>query len=215
MRPFDINNLDDRTRYTISPVPCGGKHSKPDTAIQRSGPGAELRNHYVGFRVYKSGIRMMAIGNTVLAAAVVYGTLALAPPAGAAVASKHLAVDCPQPYSQSCAPSAGLSITTAGPLYASFTADGTPPACAPGLASIWFNDEPVKGAKLEPGETVEAGKDMAPGTYYVNVHVEGVLGGCNTGAMSGWSGTLKVETEGDAVRDHPWLEPPYQPAPPK
>jgi hypothetical protein len=166
------------------------------------------------FRVCKSGIRVTAIANTVLAAAVAYGALALAPPAGAATASKHLAVDCPEPYSQSCAPSAGLTIKTAGPLYASFTADGNPPACAPGFASIWFNDEAAQGAKLEPGDTVEAGKDVAPGTYYVNVHVEGVLGGCNTGAMSGWSGTLKIETDEDAVRDHPWLEPPYQLAPP-
>jgi hypothetical protein len=166
------------------------------------------------FRVYKSGIHAMALINVALIAAVSCGELASAPPAWAAVASKHLAVACPQPYSQSCAPREGLSITTAGPLYASFTADGSPPACAPGLASIWFNDEPVKATKLEPGETVDAGKDVAPGTYQVTVHVAGVLGGCNTGAMSGWSGTLHVETEEDAVRDHPWLEPPYKPAPP-
>jgi hypothetical protein len=27
---------------------------------------------------------------------------------------------------------------------------------------------------------------------------EGVLGGCNTGSMSGWAGTLHVETGSDA-----------------
>jgi hypothetical protein len=109
---------------------------------------------------------------------------------------------------------AGITVTTAGPLYAAFTADPNPPACAPGLASIWFDNEPIKGARLEPGQTIEAGKDMRAGTYQVGVHVSGVLGGCNTGAMSGWSGTLIVETEEDAVRDHPWLEPPYEPAAP-
>ncbi|MDT5399655.1 MAG: hypothetical protein QOK33_2886 [Mycobacterium sp.] len=29
--------------------------------------------------------------------------------------------------------------------------------------------------------------------------MDGVLGGCNTGSMSGWSGTLHVETDADAA----------------
>jgi hypothetical protein len=40
--------------------------------------------------------------------------------------------------------------------------------------------------------------DVAPGSHLVEVQMDGVLGGCNTGSMSGWSGTLHVETYDDA-----------------
>ena len=124
------------------------------------------------------GTGTLVAGGMTAALAVATGcsALAWAPSAAAATFTHHLAVDCPPPYSQSCAPHAGIPVTTAGPLYASFTADGNPPACAPGMASIWFNDEPVKAGKLEPGETLEAGKDVRAGTYQVTVHLAGVLG---------------------------------------
>lgn len=73
---------------------------------------------------------------------------------------------------------------------------------------------PLKGRSETRAETLAAGRDLTLGTYEVDVQMNGVLGGRNTGAMSGWSGTLKIETNDDAVRDQPWLEPPIKPAPP-
>lgn len=170
--------------------------------------------HAYKFRIPITQIRAAVAKTALLAAAIGCSALALAPPAAAAKLNKHLAVDCPQPYSQTCSPKQGLSVTTAGPLYAVFTADGNPPSCAPGVAAIFFGDKMVNRTQLEPGQTLAAGRDLAPGTYQVDVQMSGVLGGCNTGSMSGWSGTLSVETDDDAVRDQPWLEPPIRPAPP-
>jgi hypothetical protein len=141
-----------------------------------------------------------------LAAATVCSAVALASPAAAKVIEQHLAVDCPQPFSQKCIYKKGFEVATTGPLYAKFTADGNPPSCAPGDVAIFFNDWQVSRGTLQPGETL-VGSQMrdADPSVSVDVQVTGVLGGCNTGSMSGWSGTLYVATDADAL--------PYVPAP--
>jgi hypothetical protein len=147
-----------------------------------------------------------------LAAATTCGAVALASPAAAEVFDKHLAVDCPQPYSQACAPRQGLSVTTSDPfaLVTTFTADGNPPACAPGHATIYIDGRPSSDQTLEPGSSLTDKRSnlpgtikMEPGIHRVEVGVEGIVGGCNTGSMSGWSGSLHVETDADALRDLP------------
>jgi hypothetical protein len=136
-----------------------------------------------------------------LAAATGCGALALASPAAAEKLDQHLAVDCPQPYSQTCPPRQGLSVTTSGGTFlVTFTADGNPPSCAPGLAKIYIDgrqwDSPVR---LDPGQSTHHNAISAtPGTHQVEVQMDGVLGGCNTGSMSGWSGNLHVDTDNDA-----------------
>jgi hypothetical protein len=101
-------------------------------------------------------------------------------------------------------------VTTTGPVYAKFTADGNPPSCAPGDAAIYFNDFQVNRATLQPGESLDASQMRRAETVAVEVQVSGVLGGCNTGPMSGWSGTLYVATDADAL---PYLPAPGQAAP--
>jgi hypothetical protein len=140
-----------------------------------------------------------------LAAATVCSALVLASPAAAGVIEQHLAVDCPQPFSQKCIYKKGVDVTTTGPVYAKFTADGNPPSCAPGDAAIYFNNFQVNRATLQPGESLDASQMRRAETVAVEVQVSGVLGGCNTGSMSGWSGTLYVATDADAL--------PYLPAP--
>jgi hypothetical protein len=135
-----------------------------------------------------------------LAAATTCSAVALASPAAAEKLDKHLAVDCPQPYSQTCSPRQGLSVTTSGGTFlVTFTADGNPPSCAPGLAKIYIDGRQWGSARLDPGQST--GRDAivaTPGTHQVEVQMDGVLGGCNTGAMSGWSGNLHVDTDNDA-----------------
>jgi hypothetical protein len=136
-----------------------------------------------------------------LATAATCSAVALASPASADKLDKHLAVDCPQPYSQTCAPRQGLSVTTSGGTFlVTFTADGNPPSCAPGLAKIYIDGHQWGSpARLDPGQSTGHDAIVAtPGTHQVEVQMDGVLGGCNTGSMSGWSGNLHVDTDNDA-----------------
>ncbi len=138
-----------------------------------------------------------------LGAATGLGALALASPAAAATITKHLAVDCPPPFSQTCAPRDGVSVTTTEPrVIISFVADPNPPACAPGLVTFYVDGQPDRPSRVDPGQTVWLVRpNVAPGTHVIEAQMTGVLGGCNTGAMSGWSGTLNVETDADAAND--------------
>ena len=137
-----------------------------------------------------------------LVAATGCSAIVWAPPAAAATFNKHLAVDCPQPYTQSCPPTDGITVTTQGPVGAQFTADPNPPACAPGYVQIHIGHLLMNEGTVNPGATLEAAADVPAGTYDIRVRVDGILGGCNTGAMSGWSGTLTVQTDADAPRRH-------------
>jgi hypothetical protein len=143
-----------------------------------------------------------AIARTaVVAAAAGFTALALASPASAEKFDKHLAVNCPQPFSQSCPPRSGLKVTALdySGLFVTFTADPNPPSCAAGKARIFVDGKEWGSAIVQPG-----GNDggyfipTTPGPYTVEVQMDGVPGGCNTGSMSGWSGTLHVETGKDA-----------------
>jgi hypothetical protein len=126
--------------------------------------------------------------------------LVLAAPAAAKNHDKHLAVDCPPPFSQTCAPRQGISVDTSkdtsGLDVVWFTADPNPPACAPGLVTLYADGNPVGPSEpVQPGgETVHHQVQLSPGTHSFEAQVMGTLGGCNTGAMSGWSGTIHVST---------------------
>jgi hypothetical protein len=122
----------------------------------------------------------------------------LTPAAGTpapATFDQHLAQDCPQPFSQQCSPRQGINVSTSGPLFIMYTADAEPTACAPGRARIFVDGRQRGAAVVQPGQS-DGGYRMnvAPGSHLVEIQMDGVLGGCNTGAMSGWSGTLHVET---------------------
>ncbi len=153
------------------------------------------------FNVIPSARTHRAIARTAaLAAATVCSAVAFASPAAAGVFDKHLAVDCPQPYSQTCTPQDGLSVTTTvlGPMIITFTADGNPPQCASGIAAIYVDGQMVKQTTLDPGMSLTRDYNHAPGTHQVGVQMTGIRGGCNTGAMSGWSGNLHITTDADA-----------------
>jgi hypothetical protein len=131
---------------------------------------------------------------TTLAAAAGLAALALAGPASAQTYTQHLAVDCPQPYSQNCAPRPGISVgDSSTPYYVRFTAD--PNACAPGMVRVFVDNNEAGHTEVLQGVPAQFFKvQHRPGSHTVAVQMDGVLGGCNTGAMSGWSGTLEVQT---------------------
>jgi hypothetical protein len=114
---------------------------------------------------------------------------------------KHLAVDCPQPYSQTCPTRQGISFDSTGDASDSvnffFQADPNPPACAPGLVTLYVDGNPVGAPELvQPGGASKDHKGrLKPGPHLVEAQMQGTPGGCNTGSMSGWSGTLFVNTD--------------------
>jgi hypothetical protein len=94
-----------------------------------------------------------------------------------------------------------MQLHTTGPLFLTYTADGNPPSCAPGKVHIYINNmERFDPAVVQPGQN-DGGNflNVTQGNYFIDVEMEGVLGGCNTGSMSGWSGTLHAETNEDAL----------------
>ncbi|WP_231639621.1 hypothetical protein [Mycobacterium sp. Marseille-P9652] len=120
----------------------------------------------------------------------------MASPASANTYTKHLAVDCPQPYSQTCTPRAGMQVGGSGtPYLITFTAD--PSACAPGMVHIFVDGVEQGHSEAGPGMPAHFFRVAhGPGNdHTVDVQLDGVLGGCNKGSMSGWSGTLKVQTD--------------------
>jgi hypothetical protein len=129
--------------------------------------------------------------------------LALASPASAKTYSQAIAVNCPQPFSQSCPATGKFAVPADGPLFVSFSGD--PGACADINEHIYVNGVAFGPAQVGPGTTDQGyhvNKSDVPGwpdgKYHIEVRADGVLGGCNTGSMSGWSGTLHVEVGDDA-----------------
>jgi hypothetical protein len=135
----------------------------------------------------------------VLPVALACSALALASPASAKTFTTHIAMDCPQPFSQQCNVKKTVSMPTEGPLFFSYTADPNPPSCAPGRAHLFLDGAEWAATTLQPGQN-DGGfyADVSPGRHDISVQMEGVEGGCNTGAMSGWSGTLTIESDADA-----------------
>jgi hypothetical protein len=128
--------------------------------------------------------------------------------------SQHLAVDCPAPFSQKCAPRGSFSFdsTDDGSQLATFwfQADPDPPACAPGLVSFYLDGHGEGAPELvQPGQQTKVhGVTLKKGPHVLEVEVAGAMGGCNTGAMSGWSGTVYVRA------DLPNQTTPVRPPPP-
>ncbi len=145
-------------------------------------------------------IRATRLGRTAaIAAAAGCAALALASPAAAAKQSTVVSADCPQPYSQSCPVQRSVTATTQGPLFFQFDAFSAPTACAPALVH-WFIDGNEWGSNRVDVGGNDGGyyADVSPGSHVLAVQLDGLEGGCNTGAMSGWGGTMHVETDADA-----------------
>jgi hypothetical protein len=139
-----------------------------------------------------------------IAAAAGVTALALASPASAETYDKRIAVDCPQPYSQTCNKSAGIDVPGDGPLFVTFTGD--PGGCAGIIEHVIVNGKEWASTQVGPGQN-DGGFLIGASDYpqwpdrkaHVAIRADGVLGGCNTGSMSGWAGNLHVETGDDAL----------------
>jgi hypothetical protein len=140
------------------------------------------------------------IGRTSLAAmATSLAALAFAVPASAKITDFPVGVpNCPQPQTQVCQPIVSVYVTTQGPLLVEFTAGQS--QCSLMVAHIFVDRREWGSHVVGPGER-DGGYyiDVSPGEHEVGVQAEGIEGGCNKGYVTSWAGTLRVETDNDAV----------------
>jgi hypothetical protein len=130
--------------------------------------------------------------------------VALANPASAQTYDKWIAVDCPPPFSQTCSKTAGIEVPGSGGLFVTFTGD--PGSCAAIIEHVIVNGKEWASSQVGPGQN-DGGFFIGASDYpqwpdrkaHVAIQADGVLGGCNTGSMSGWAGNLHVENGDDAL----------------
>jgi hypothetical protein len=80
--------------------------------------------------------------------------------------------------------------------------------------TLYVDGNPAWLSWCKPGgATKEHYMHLPLGPHTVEVQMAGTLGGCNTGAMSGWSGTLALNTDQPSTTT-PVKAPPLPPVPP-
>jgi hypothetical protein len=136
-----------------------------------------------------------------ITAAAGLGALAVASPASAEKLDFAVAKDCPQPFKETCPGRVGHFVTTDGPLFFEFRSTD-PRACGPVTLYTYIDGNEWGQNVVQPGGN-DGGyyADVSPGRHLIEVAADsrGVRGGCNQGIMSGWAGTLHVETNQDAT----------------
>lgn len=105
---------------------------------------------------------------------------------------------CGPPQSQICGQSGGFNVETDGPLFVEFQANAN--HCSDMIAHIAVDGNEWGAGRVGPGQR-DGGYfiEVSPGVHNILVFAEGIEGGCNTGFVSAWGGTLHVETNDDAL----------------
>jgi hypothetical protein len=136
--------------------------------------------------------RVVAAASTAAALTV---TLALASPASAALDRYVEVTGCNQPAGQQkcpAVPSVTFDHGGAPGVRIAFTANSS--HCSDMIANIIVDGTWVGGIVVGPGE--RDGGIVVPltaGAHTIGVQGEGLPGGCNTGRLDSWGGTLHVE----------------------
>jgi hypothetical protein len=148
--------------------------------------------------------KKFALRAAVAAAATAATALTLASPASAGTYDKWIAVTCPPPLSQECNATGGIDVPADGGMFVTFTGDSRA-GCASIIEHVLVNGVEFASKQVAPGQDdvgvyiEESDIPQWPDRkYHVAIRADGVLGGCNTGSMSGWAGQLHVETGADA-----------------
>jgi hypothetical protein len=150
-------------------------------------------------------------GRGIAAAAVVAGgfaALGLAAPVSATgLVDQYVEVPQCQPNtSQSCPqePEVPFTIPDGSKAQPSFTANAN--HCSD-IKVRFLKDNPTTTwypasdwMQAGPGQTVTGpGLDLSPGNHTLKVQAQGVPGGCNTGHLDAWGGTVHIESTGVSV----------------
>jgi hypothetical protein len=137
--------------------------------------------------------------NALVAIATGFAALALAPVASADLVAANIGVEsCPEPRTQLCTPIPTVTIETTGPLFVEFEASKD--HCADMIAHIFLDGREWGSNVVGPGQRDGGYFIMTtPGLHSIGVQAEGIEGGCNHGAVSGWAGRIHVESNEGAL----------------
>lgn len=102
-------------------------------------------------------------------------------------------IACADSTKQLCDPPAAITVWTEGALVVDVTA--SPSHCSSMIAHVSLDGrEAFVSNALAPGEATGP-RDLgpvAPGAHRLEIRAEGVLGGCNSGGVGNWSGTVEL-----------------------
>jgi hypothetical protein len=140
--------------------------------------------------------------------------IALAPPAAALHVEQYIEVPQCQPATAQICPQSPEVRFTAGQndrIQAQFTANAN--HCSDILVRFNVDNYPQSDwLRVSPGQTVSSPSFNRSGDHVLSVTAQGIEGGCNTGVLNSWGGTVRIDSE-DVVGPAPTPIPP-PPAPP-
>jgi len=143
---------------------------------------------------FRTRIRRGITGTAIVATATGFAALALAGPASAGtVTSKTLNVKDCLSTNQTCDNTPGAIVNTKGEhIRVEFIASTE--HCSNIIAHIIVDGNEWGNKLVKPGQS-DGGYEIpvAAGTHNIEVRAEGVKGGCNTGRLASWKGTLEIE----------------------
>jgi hypothetical protein len=140
-------------------------------------------------------------------------SVVFAPPAAALHVEQYIEVPQCQPATSQVCPQSPEVRFTAGQndqIQAQFTANGN--HCSDILVRFNVDNYPQSDwLRASPGETVTSPTFTRSGDHVLSVTAQGVEGGCNTGVLNAWGGTVRIDSP-DVVGPAP--HPAADPAPP-
>lgn len=120
--------------------------------------------------------------------------LALASPASAVNIEQYVEVaQCQPATSQVCPqePEVNFTRDSGGFVDVQFTANQN--HCSDIIVYVSIDGYvPSILGRVGPGQTAQHGFGVGPGNHVLRVRAEGVEGGCNTGTLSSWGGTVRI-----------------------
>jgi hypothetical protein len=124
--------------------------------------------------------------------------LALASPASAVSIEQYIEVPQCQPATSQVCPQVPEVNFTAGNgtsgefVMVQFTANQN--HCADMIAHILLDGYPQFSAPVGPGQTAQRKVFAGGGNHVLGVRAEGIEGGCNTGVVNSWGGTVRIDS---------------------
>jgi len=116
---------------------------------------------------------------------------------------------CADPAQQLCSPPVSVTVWTEGRLIVAFNA--SPGHCSSVIAHLTLDGQDrFTSPPLAAGDGT-APQDfgpVSPGEHVVGIQAEGIVGGCNSGGVANWSGTLDLTLSGAAGVASPRVETP-------
>jgi hypothetical protein len=128
--------------------------------------------------------------------------LAIAGPASAVATDKYIEVpQCQPATSQLCPqiPTVAFTVLNERSVKVEFT--GNRNGCSDIIAHIFFDGNEWGSNRVRPGQT-DGGYEIpvTRGNHTIGVQAEGIEGGCNTGVVTAWGGTVHIESLQDPYR---------------